>query len=193
MLKRGYDWIVSFSSHRYALWVLAFVSFAESSVFPIPPIPLLIPMCLARPKRAWYYASVCAIASTLGGVVGYGIGHLLYETVGLWIINAYGLQEKAAEYQSQYYQDIWMVILITKGLTPIPFKLVTIVSGLISFPFWKFMLGSLIARFTFFMMLAVVMRLFGDQVRNFIEKQLKLATFILVFFLVGGFVLLRYV
>lgn len=191
MLQRLYDWIVSFSTHPRAVWVLAAVAFAESSVCPIPPIPLLIPMCLAAPRKAWYYAFVCAVSSALGGVVGYWLGAVLYDTVGLWIINTYGYQEVAERYRTSAH-DVWFWLLITKGLTPIPFKIVTIISGLINFNFWVFLAGSLFARFTFFFLFAAALRVYGDQIRTFIEKRLKLATFILLFFLIGGFVLIRY-
>ena len=192
MLEKLYGWIVSFSAHPRAVYVLALISFLESSVSPVPPIPLLIPMCLARPDRAFYYALICAFFSVLGGVVGYGIGHLLYETLGLWIINTYGLEQQAADLQHQA-SSYWFWLLITKGLTPIPFKLVTIMSGLISYNFGLFMLGSIIARVTFFSMFALALRLWGAQIRTFIETRLKLATFILLFFLIGGFVLIRYI
>lgn len=191
MLKRMYDWIVSYSTHPNAVYVLAIVAFAESSICPIPPIPLLIPMCLARPHKAWYYAGVCAVSSALGGVVGYWLGALLYDTVGLWIINTYGYQEVAERYRTSAH-DAWFWLLITKGLTPIPFKIVTIISGLINFNFWVFLAGSLFARFTFFFLFAAALRVYGDQIRDFIEKRLKLATFILLFFLIGGFFLIKY-
>jgi membrane protein YqaA with SNARE-associated domain len=171
MLQRTYDWIVSFASHPYAVWVLALVSFVESSLSPIPPLPLLIPMCLANPHRAWYYAIVCAVASVAGGIVGYGIGALLYDTLGIWIISAYGLA-------------------VTKGLTPIPFKIVTIMSGFLHFDVVKFMIGSFVARFTFFLLFALALRVYGVQIREFIERRLKLATMILLVFLVGGFFVL---
>src|SRR5215213_1911640 len=149
MLQRIYNWIVSFSAHPRAVWVLGLISFAESSVFPVPPTPLLIPMCLARPERSYYYATVCALTSAIGGIVGYGIGYLLWDTVGQWIIENYGMAEQAAALRAEA-SHYWFWILLTKGLTPIPFKLVTIMSGLLEYNFWLFMLGSLIARFTFF-------------------------------------------
>jgi membrane protein YqaA with SNARE-associated domain len=124
-LQRSYDWIVSYAGHPRAVWVLAAVSFIESSISPIPPLPLLIPMCLANPRKAWYYATVCAVSSVIGGFVGYAIGYLLYETVGLWIISLYGLADKAAELQ-KHTHDAWFWVLLTKGLTPIPFKIATI-------------------------------------------------------------------
>lgn len=186
-----YDWIVSFSTHPRAIWVLGFVSFAESSILPVPPLPLLIPMCLAQPRRAWFYATVCAITSAAGGVVGYGIGHLLYDTVGQWIIHTYGLTEQADHLRARA-NDYWIWILMTKGLTPIPFKLVTIMSGLIEFNFGLFLFGSFFARFTFFFLIAAALHRYGEEIRCFIEKRLKLAAFVLLFFLVGGFALIRY-
>lgn len=189
MLQRTYDWIVSFASHPYAVWVLAIVSFVESSLSPIPPLPLLIPMCLANPHRAWYYASVCALASVAGGVVGYGIGALLYDTLGVWIISAYGLAEKANELIATS-KDFWFWVLVSKGLTPIPFKIVTIMSGFLHFDVLKFMIGSFVARFTFFLLFALALRVYGVQIRDFIERRLKLATFILLAFLIGGFFVL---
>jgi membrane protein YqaA with SNARE-associated domain len=188
-LQRSYDWIVSYASHPKAVWVLAAVSFIESSVSPIPPLPLLIPMCLANPRRAWSYATVCAVSSVIGGFVGYGIGYLLYETVGLWIISLYGLGAKAAELQAHTH-DAWFWILLTKGLTPIPFKIATIMSGFLHFDLFWFTVASFVARFTFFFLFAAALRVYGDQIRDFMEKQLKLATIILLVFLVGGFFVL---
>lgn len=189
MLQRSYDWIVSFSSHPYAVWVLAIVSFIESSISPIPPLPLLIPMCLANPQRAWYYASVCAVASVVGGFVGYGIGALLYDTLGLWIITLYGLADQANDLIANS-QGVWFWVLLTKGLTPIPFKIVTIMSGFLHFDLLKFTVASFVARFTFFFLFALALRVYGAEIREFIEKRLKLATFILLAFLIGGFFVL---
>lgn len=189
MLKRAYDWIVSYANHPAAVWVLFAVSFIESSISPIPPLPLLIPMCLANPKRSWFYAGVCAVASVLGGFVGYAIGYLLYEALGLWILQLYGLAEKAAELQKTT-ETAWFWILLTKGLTPIPFKIATIVSGFLHFDIFKFTFASVVARFTFFFLFALALRTYGDRIRDFMEKQLKLATLILLVFLVGGFFVL---
>lgn len=189
MLEKAYTWVVSYSNRPGAVWMLAAISFIESSISPIPPLPLLIPMCLANPRRAWFYASVCAVASVVGGFVGYAIGALLYDTLGMWIINLYGLKDKAVELE-RTAQDIWIWILITKGLTPIPFKIVTIMSGFIHFDLIKFTLGSFFARFTFFFLFALALRYQGDRIRVMIEKNLKLATFVLLAFIIGGFVIL---
>lgn len=189
MLQRSYDYIVSFASHPYAVWVLALVSFVESSLSPIPPLPLLIPMCLANPNRAWFYACVCALASVAGGIVGYGIGALLYDTLGVWIIGLYGLADKANELIATS-KDFWFVVLVTKGLTPIPFKIVTIMSGFLHYDVIMFLVGSVVARFTFFLLFALALRAYGVQIREFIERRLKLAALILLVFLVGGFFVL---
>jgi membrane protein YqaA with SNARE-associated domain len=189
MLKRAYDWIVSYANHPRAVWVLFIVTFMESSISPIPPIPLLIPMCLANPKKSWYYALVCTAGACSGGFLGYGIGHLLYDTVGQWIITTYGLVEAAARLQ-EGGTKYWFWVLITKGLTPIPFKIVTIMSGLLSYNLPLFFVGMFVSRLTFFFMFAVALHYYGDNIRMFIEKHLPLASFILLFFVVGGFFVL---
>jgi membrane protein YqaA with SNARE-associated domain len=192
MLRRLYDWIVSYAAHPKAVWVLAIISFAESSFFPIPPLPLLIPMCLAKPERSWYYANVCAIASALGGIIGYAIGYMLWDTFGSWLIDIYGMEEQAQHLRAQAH-DYWFWVLVTKGLTPIPFKLVTIMSGFIKYNFWLFMLGSIVARFSFFYIFALMLFFYGERIRHYMDKHLAIAAFTLLFFLVGGFVLVKYI
>ncbi len=189
MLKRAYDWIVSYASHPRAALVLFAVTFVESSISPIPPLPLLIPMCLANPKRSWYYALVCTAGACAGGFVGYGIGHLLYDTLGLWIINLYGLADKAKELIGSS-NNYWFWVLVTKGLTPIPFKIVTIMSGFLNFSLPLFFVGMFVSRLTFFFMFAIAIQFYGENIRTFIEKHLPLTTGILLFFLIGGFFVL---
>ena len=189
MLKRAYDWIVSYANHPNAVYVLFAVTFIESSISPIPPIPLLIPMCIANPKRSWYYAMVCTAGACSGGFVGYGIGHLLYDTVGLWIINLYGLADKTQELLATANSH-WFWVLVTKGLTPIPFKIVTIMSGFLNYNIPLFFIGMFVSRLTFFFMFAVAIQFYGENIRIFIEKHLPLATGILLFFIIGGFVAL---
>jgi membrane protein YqaA with SNARE-associated domain len=192
MLKRAYDWVVSYASHPNAVWVLFAVTFVESSVSPIPPIPLLIPMCIARPDRAWFYALICSAGAVTGGFAGYAIGSLLYDTVGQWIIGLYGLTEKANELVEKS-QDIWFWVLLTKGLTPIPFKIVTIMSGFLHFDMIKFTIGMVVSRVTFFMMIAVALYYYGENIRLFIEKHLPMATIGLFAIIVGGFFVLPFV
>lgn len=189
MLKRSYDWCVAFASHPSAPWLLFALTFIESSFSPLPPLPLLIPMSIARPDRAWFYAAICALGSVLGGYLGYAIGALLYDSLGLWLISLYGLQTKASEliHTSQHF---WFWVLVTKGLTPIPFKIVTIMSGFLHFDLWRFTLGMIISRVAFFMMIAVALRFYGDNVRIFIEKHLPMVALALVLVIVGGFFIL---
>jgi membrane protein YqaA with SNARE-associated domain len=189
MLKRAYDWVVSYASHPRAVWVLFAVTFLESSISPIPPIPLLIPMCLAKPHRAWFYALVCTAGAVLGGYAGYAIGSLLYDTVGQWIIGFYGLTEKAAELV-QGSKGYWFWVLLTKGVTPIPFKIVTIMSGFLHFDLIKFTIGMTVSRLTFFSILAVALYYYGENIRLFIEKHLPMATFGLLAIIIGGFFVL---
>ena len=161
MLKRTYDWCIDAADKPYALWILAAVSFAESSFFPIPPDIMLLPMSLARPKKAWWFATVCTIASVAGGVVGYAIGALLYDSVGQWLINLYGLSDKVETFRASYAE--WgAVIILLKGLTPIPYKLVTITSGFAGYNIWLFILCSIVARGGRFFVVAVLLNRYGD-------------------------------
>jgi membrane protein YqaA with SNARE-associated domain len=189
MLKRAYDAMVAYSTHPNAVYVLFLVTFIESSFSPIPPIPLLIPMCLARPDRAIFYALVCSAGAITGGYLGYAIGYMLYDTVGAWILSIYGLTEKAGQLVHES-QKVWFWILLSKGLTPIPFKIVTIMSGFIHFDLWKFTLGVVVSRVTFFLMLAAALHYYGENIRTFIEKHLPLATVGLLAIIIGGFFVL---
>jgi membrane protein YqaA with SNARE-associated domain len=189
LLKRAYDWIVSYANHPKAVHVLFWVTFVESSFSPIPPIPLLIPMCIANPKRSWYFALVCTAGACAGGFLGYGIGHLLYETAGKAIITFYGLVEQA-EYYRHEGSKYWFWVLVTKGLTPIPFKIVTIMSGALEYSLPLFFVGMFVSRLTFFFMFAIAIQFYGENIRTFIEKHLPLATGILLFFVIGGFFVL---
>ena len=142
MLRRMYNWCIAAAAKPYAEWLLGLVSFVESSFFPVPPDAMLVPMALARPDRAWRYATVCTLTSVAGGVLGWTIGALLYDTVGQWLISVYHYADKMDAMRAAYAQWGWALILI-KGLTPIPFKLVTIVSGLLGYNFALFVLLQL--------------------------------------------------
>ena len=188
MLRRIYDWCVAAADKPYALWVLGAVSFAESSFFPVPPDIMLLPMSLARPKRAWLFAALCTVASVAGGVVGYGIGALLYDSVGQWLINLYGLGGKVEAFRASYAQwGAW--IIIGKGLTPIPYKLVTITSGFAGYNIWLFVLCSIIARGGRFFVVAILLNRYGEWIRIRIEKHLGLWVAIGAAVLVLGFVI----
>ena len=128
MLRRLYDYFIAAADKPHAVWTMGLMSFAESSVFPIPPDVMLIPMALANPRRAWFYATVCMVTSVAGGLVGYAIGALLYNSVGQWLINLYGYADRVEGFRAAYAQyGAWIILL--KGLTPIPYKIVTITSG----------------------------------------------------------------
>jgi len=188
MLKRIYDWCIAAADKPYALWLLAVISFAESSFFPVPPDVMLVPMALAKPQRAWIYAGVCTLASVAGGILGYAIGSLLYDSVGLWLIHLYGYGDKVEAFRASYAQyGAWIILL--KGLTPIPFKIVTITSGFAGYNFGLFILFSLITRGGRFFFEAVLLHRYGATIRHHIEKHLTLWIVIALIVLVGGFVI----
>ena len=187
MLKRVYEWCLAAADKPYAIWILAAVSFAESSFFPVPPDVMLAPMSLAQPKRAWVFAGVCTIASVVGGLLGYAIGALLYDSVGHWLIQFYHLGDKVETFRSSYAE--WgAVIILLKGLTPIPYKLVTITSGFAGYNIWLFILLSAITRGCRFYLEAVVLNRWGGWIRERLERHLALWVILFLIVLVLGFV-----
>jgi membrane protein YqaA with SNARE-associated domain len=185
MLRRFYNWMLRCSESPRAIWILAIVAFAESSFFPFPPDVMLLPMAVARPKRAWFYAGVCTVASVLGGLAGYAIGYLLYDTVGTWLMNAYGYQHGVEEFRCLYAKwGAWIILI--KGLTPIPFKIVTITSGFAGYNLLWFTLLSLLTRGARFFILAGILNFFGDRLRAFMDKHLGLVAAGFVAILVFG-------
>jgi len=171
MLKRIYDWCIDAAHKPYALWIMGAVAFAESSFFPVPPDVMLIPMSLARPQRAWVYAAICTATSVLGGLLGYAIGALLFDSVGHWLIEVYGLGGKVDAFRASYAE--WgAVIILLKGLTPIPYKLVTITSGFAGYNIWLFILCSIVARGGRFFIVAVLLNRYGDMIRKELERRL---------------------
>lgn len=190
MLRGLYDWTIRLAQHRHATAALFAVSFAESSVFPIPPDAMLVPMILANPRKAWLFAGVCTVASVLGGIVGYGIGYFLYDTVGKAILQFYGQQEQI-EHALAWYREWGAWIVAAKGFTPIPFKVVTITSGFAHLDFWVFILAAIASRIPRFFVIAALLRRFGEPIRAFIEKRLVLVTTLFLAFLIGGFLLVE--
>lgn len=191
MLHRLYARTLALAASPRAPWWLALIAFAESSVFPIPPDVLLVPMVLARPERAWRLAAVCTIASVAGGALGYFIGYAVFDQLARPVIALYGYAERFAAFQAMYAQyGLWLILI--KGLTPIPYKIVTIASGAAHFDFWVFMLASLATRGFRFFAEAGLLRLYGAPMRDFIERRLTLVTSAVAAGVVGGFVLLRY-
>lgn len=191
MLDRTYQWVMRLAAGPRALPVLALVSFAESSFFPIPPDVLMIPMVLADRDRAWRIATICTIASVLGGFLGYAIGYYAFEAIGLPVLKFYGVTDRYVALQDLYAR--WgALLIIIKGATPIPYKLVTIASGAFHFNLVAFAICSLIARSMRFFLLATVLWRFGEPVRDFVEKRLLLVTSAFAVALVGGFLALRF-
>jgi len=171
MLRRAYDWCIAAAYRPYALWLLGLVSFAESSFFPIPPDTMLIPMSLARPDKAWSYAALCTVTSVAGGVLGYAIGALLYDTVGHWLISLYGYGDKVEGFRDSVAKWGALIILI-KGITPIPYKIVTITLGIAGYNVWLFILLSVLTRGTRFFLIAFLLNRYGTVAREIIEKRL---------------------
>lgn len=191
MLRRLYDWTLSLAQGRHALWALAVVAFVESSVFPIPPDLLMIPMILARPSRAWLIAGVALVASVLGGLLGYYIGWGLFESVGRPVLEFYGKDAYFDDFAARYNEwGAWAVLFA--GMTPFPYKVITILSGSTGLSLPVFILSSIIARGVRFFVVAALLWKFGTPIRDFIEKRLGLMFTLFVILLAGGFYLVKY-
>jgi membrane protein YqaA with SNARE-associated domain len=190
MLRRLYLRTLALAASPRAPWWLAAIAFAESSFFPIPPDALLIPMALARPDRAWRLALVCTVGSVAGGALGYFIGYAVFDQLARPLIELYGYGPRFAAFQALYARyGVWIIVI--KGLTPIPYKIVTIASGAAHFDFAVFMAASLVTRGARFFLVAALLRFFGTPVRDFIERRLTLVTSLLAAGVVGGFLVLR--
>jgi len=171
MLRRLYDWCIAAASKPYASWIMGLVSFVESSFFPVPPDAMLVPMALARPDKAYFFATICTLSSVAGGMLGYAIGYFLYESVGLWLMHLYGYGGKIEAFRQAYVEwGTWIILL--KGLTPIPYKIVTIASGFTGYPFIPFVLLSIVARGMRFFLVAFLIHRYGPQARAIIEERL---------------------
>ncbi len=192
MLRRMYDWCIASADKPYAIWMLGIVSFAESSFFPVPPDVMLIPMALAQPRKAWLFAAVCTLTSVAGGVLGYAIGALLYDSIGGWIIQLYGYGDKVELFRAEYAKwGAWIIIL--KGFTPIPYKLVTITSGFAGYSLPLFILFSIITRGARFYLLAFLLNRYGPSARAIIEERLGFWVTIGAVVLVLGFIIVYWV
>jgi membrane protein YqaA with SNARE-associated domain len=191
MIRALYDWTISLAGHPRALWALAFVAFIESSVFPIPPDALMIPMILAAPHRAFLIAGVATVSSVLGGLLGYAIGALAFEQLGYPILTALGKADAVLEFNERFNSfDFWPVLIA--GLTPFPYKVITIMSGWTGLPLGTFIVASIAARAGRFFIVALLLHYFGAPIRDFIERRLGLVTILFVVLLVGGFYAVRF-
>lgn len=191
MLRRLYTRVMALAASPNAGWWLALIAFAESSFFPIPPDALLVPMALAKPRSAWKFAAICTVASVVGGALGYLIGFAVFDQVARPILNIYGYGPAYAAFQAKF-QEYGLWIILIKGLTPIPYKIVTIAAGAARFDFLLFMMASVLTRGARFFMVATLLHFFGDKVRDFIEKRLTLVTSALAVGIVGGFLALKF-
>lgn len=191
MIRRLYDWTMSLANTPHALWALAVVAFLESSVFPIPPDVLMIPMIIARPSRAFVIAGVALIASVIGGAFGYFIGWGLFETVGQPVLEFYGKDAYFDDFSARYNEwGAWAVLIA--GVTPFPYKVITILSGSTGLNFGVFMIASVIARGLRFFIVAALLWKFGAPIRDFIERRLGLMFTLFVLLLAGGFYVVKY-
>jgi membrane protein YqaA with SNARE-associated domain len=191
LLRRLYHWVLALAERPFAPWALAGISFAESSFFPVPPDAMLLPMCLARPRRAFWYATICTVTSVAGGLLGYAIGYLLYDTVGKFLIDLYGYGAQAEYFKSAY--DEWgHWIIVIAGFTPFPYKVITITSGFVSYNLFWFVALSILTRGARFYLVATLLYFWGDWAREFIERRLGLLATLSVILFIGGFAAIGY-
>lgn len=191
MIRKLYDWTMSLAESRHALWALFIIAFIESSFFPIPPDVLMIPMIIAMPTRAFYIAAVATVGSVLGGLFGYYIGFALFETIGQPIFDFYGKADYVEEFK-QSYNEIGVWAVLAAGVTPFPFKVITIMSGATQLNLFAFVASAIIARALRFFIVATLLWKFGPPIRDFIEKRLGLVFTVFCVLLIGGFFLVRY-
>jgi len=191
MLKKLYEWMLDKAGHPQATKWLAGISFAESSFFPIPPDVMLAPMCLAKPKRAYWYAFICTVSSVLGAMLGYAIGFFLFETIGIAILDFYGLADKFDVFAESFNEQGWLVVLLA-GFTPLPFKVITIAAGSTAMPLYVLIFAAIIARSARFFLVAVLLARFGAPMKDWIDKNFALATTVGGIIFVGGFVAVKW-
>jgi membrane protein YqaA with SNARE-associated domain len=190
MLRKLYDFVLRQAASRHATTSLAVVSFAESSFFPVPPDVMLAPMVFARPERAYFYAAVCTLASVLGAIGGYAIGYFL-TPIGEMVLRLTGHADGLPVMMAWYDRyGVW--VILAKGLTPIPFKLVTIASGVLHYAFVPFLIACMVTRGARFFIVAALIKRFGPQIQPVIEKRLALFAGILLAALIAGFVALKF-
>ncbi|MDU8941967.1 YqaA family protein [Ovoidimarina sediminis] len=191
MIRRLYDWTISLAGTRHAMWALAIVAFVESSVFPIPPDLLMIPMILARPRMAFQIAALATVCSVLGGLAGYWIGAQAFDQIGRPVLESLGKGDAMAEF-NQRFNDFGFWPVLIAGVTPFPYKVVTIMSGWTGLPLGTFIVTSIIARGLRFFVVAALLWKFGEPIREFIEKRLGLMFILFILLLLAGFYVVRF-
>ncbi|MED5578436.1 MAG: YqaA family protein [Nitrospinota bacterium] len=190
LVKKAYDWVISWASTPYALYALILLSFTESFFFPIPPDILLIAIAFSKPRHSFFYATLCSLSSVVGGIVGYIIGYFLFESIGKLIFDLYGGINQF-ETVKEYYNSkgAWMVLI--GGFTPVPYKLVTIASGAFLMDFKIFLICSVISRSARFFLESLLIFFFGEKIRLLLEKYFNLFTILLIMTVILGFLLFR--
>ncbi|MEX0841486.1 MAG: YqaA family protein [Xanthobacteraceae bacterium] len=192
MIRRLYNWCIAAAGKPHASWIMGTVSFVESSFFPVPPDVMLIPMSLARPDRAYFYATLCTVTSVAGGLLGYFIGAYLYDSLGLWLMQLYGYGSKIEAFREAYREwGAWIIVL--KGMTPIPYKIVTIASGFTNYPILPFILLSFIARGMRFYFVAFLLSRYGTRARAILEERLEFWVTVGAIVLVAGIIAAVYI
>ena len=191
ILRKIYNWTIEKSKHPKAVWFLSLISFSESSFFPIPPDIILIPMIIAKRVSAFFYAFICTLSSVIGGIVGYCIGFFFFNSIGLIIINYYGIQNQFDNFE-KYYQLYGIWIVLGAGFTPFPFKFVTIASGFFGYNIFLFILTSFIARGLRFYLIAFLLKLFGKSIEKLIDKYFNLLAILFFVLLIGFIIIIKF-
>lgn len=190
-LKRTYNWTLEKAQHKNAKWYLSLISFAESSFFPIPPDILLIPMALTSKAKALFYAFICTLFSVLGGILGYVIGYFFYNSVGIYIVEFYHLENSFNIFEG-YYKEFGILIVLGAGITPFPYKLITIASGVFGLNIFLFIIVSIIGRGFRFYLIAILLYFFGEKIKLIIDKYFNILTFVFFILLVGSVFIIRF-
>ena len=191
-LKRTYNWTLEKAQHKNAKWYLSLISFVESSFFPIPPDILLIPMALASKANALFYAFLCTLFSVLGGILGYAIGYFFYNSVGIYIVELYHLENSFNIFED-YYKEFGILIVLGAGITPFPYKFITIASGVFGLNIFLFIIISLIGRGLRFYLIAILLYFFGEKIKLFIDKYFNILTIVFFILLVGSVFIIRFI
>ncbi len=189
--KKTYNWTLEKAQHKNAKWYLSLISFAESSFFPIPPDILLIPMALASKARALFYAFMCTLFSVLGGILGYAIGYFFYNSVGIYIVDFYHLENSFSVFES-YYKEFGILIVLGAGITPFPYKFITIASGVFGLNIFMFIVVSIIGRGLRFYLIAILLYFFGERIKLIIDNYFNILTIVFFILLVGSVFIIRF-
>ena len=191
LFKRLYNWTLVKANHKNAKWYLSLISFAESSFFPIPPDILLIPMALASRAKALFFAFMCTVFSVLGGILGYAIGYFFYNSVGIYIVEFYHLENSFSVFEN-YYKEFGILIVLGAGITPFPYKFITIASGVFGLNIFLFIIVSIIGRGLRFYLIAILLYFFGEKIRLIIDRYFNILTVTFFILLVGSVFIIRY-